>query len=289
MKVYVGGAEGYTNQVDRIRQGLIDLGCTITYCDSDADLIYVNNPPFSPLFKDTKAIKIFNVLDIPEHLFPFFNVEDLKNQLSQADAITSISEFTAYQVKTHLGLDSTVIYNPIKPVYTINDFDRSGNRFLYVGRANDNNKRFYLIKEVLRLLKIEESMLKVCGSENPRFGDYQAVVTDAELNLRYNESDFIFLPSKIEGIGLPAIEGAICGAVPICCSDNLTAKEFFPYIDFPNPDPESIANYISEEIKTGNIRRKLLKHTDELLEMFSQRNVAKRILDVYFNIKEQRG
>lgn len=286
MKIYVGGAEGYTCQVDRIRDGFTKLGHELTRYHWDADLIFINNPPFSDDLLDSKGVRIYNILDIPEHLFPFFDLGSLKCQLLKADAITSISNFTAKQVKTHLDLDSTVIYNPMKPVYELPaDQKKLRYDFLYVGRANDKNKRFYLVRDALNKLGIDDNNLAVCGNENPMYGDYQAVVSDTELNRLYNGAQFVMLPSRIEGIGLSSIEGAVCGVVPVCCSDNYTAKEFFPYIDFPNPDGESIANFIVEESQTGKIRAQLASHKDELLDKFSDFRVAQRILNVYNRIK----
>ncbi len=289
MKIYVGGAEGYTCQIDRIREGFTKLGHELTRYHWDADLIFINNPPFADNLLDSRGVKIYNVLDIPEHLFPFFDVTSLKNQLVNADAITSISLFTAKQVRTYLDLDSTVIYNPMKPVDELPaDKKELLYDFLYVGRANDRNKRFYLVKDALTALGVDQKNLAVCGNENPMFGDYQAVVTDFELNRLYNGAQFVMLPSKIEGIGLSAVEGAVCGVVPVCCSDNYTAQEFFPYIDFPNPDGESIARFIVEEAKTGKIRSQLSEHKHELIDKFSSIRVAERILGIYENIKRSK-
>ena len=48
------------------------------------------------------------------------------------------------------------------------------------------------------------------------------------------------MPSKAEGLGLPMIEGMICGSIPITCSDNFTAKEFSPKEFICDPNPDSI-------------------------------------------------
>ena len=75
---------------------------------------------------------------------------------------------------------------------------------------------------------MEKKNIKICGLQNPKFGNYLGIIKDQELNKLYNSSKYVLLPSASEGIGLPMIEGMICGAIPITCSDNLTAKEFSP-------------------------------------------------------------
>ena len=94
-----------------------------------------------------------------------------------------------------------------------------------MGRANDPIKRFNLIKDSVSKIKNGLEKIKVCGAENPNFGNYLGYVSDDELNNLYNSSQFLLLPSKAEGIGLPTIEAMICGTLPITCNDNETAKD----------------------------------------------------------------
>ena len=98
--------------------------------------------------------------------------------------------------------------------------------------------RFKNIELALSLL--ESNNIKICGMENPGFGNYLNIVSDDELNRLYNSSKYVLLPSKNEGIGLSMIEGMICGAIPITCSDNLTAKEFSPSDFICEPNSKSI-------------------------------------------------
>ena len=60
-----------------------------------------------------------------------------------------------------------------------------------------------------------------------------------------------------EGIGLPMIEGMICGAIPITCSDNLTAKEFLPPDFICEPNAQSIVNKLAELNKEYGVKREL--------------------------------
>lgn len=294
MLVHCIGAEGFTNQIDRIREGFSQLpNIQLTNRLPEADLIYVNNPWFDHFEKSLAikqgAKKIFNVLDIPEHLFPDYPLEKLQRQLSMADKVTCISNTVAKQIKKYCNIDATVIYNPCKDV-SFSYIKSHRYKYLYVGRANDRNKRFYLIEQAFYKLGLSPKDLAVCGSENPFFGDYLGVVSDEKLNDLYNSVDFVFLPSKFEGIGLSMIEGAICGAIPIVTNDNLTAKEFFPdgRYDEVDPTPESIAQFL-KKFTDSNFKNDFQEEIfsigqSDFKNRFNKRQVAKNILDVYHSL-----
>ena len=154
--------------------------------------------------------------------------------------------------------------------------------FLYVGRANDPVKRIKLVRD--SLLKIENGLkeIKICGSENPGFGNYMGVVSDEDLNKIYNESKYVLLPSKAEGIGLPMIEGMICGTIPITCSDNLTAKEFSPPDFICEPNTQSMVNKINELDKVYEEKRKIaLKFGKKYRVQFDKKNIAINIINIF--------
>ena len=88
-----------------------------------------------------------------------------------------------------------VIYNPIKDVY-FNNKIKKNNLFLFVGRANDPIKRIKLVHESISKIPGGLNNLKICGSENPGFGNYLGVVPDIDLNVLYNSSKFILYPPK---------------------------------------------------------------------------------------------
>ena len=124
--------------------------------------------------------------------------------------------------------------------------------------------------------------IKICGSENPGFGNYLGIISDAELNKLYNSSKFVLLPSKAEGIGLPMIEGMICGAIPITCSDNLTAKEFSSSEFICEPNAQSIVNKIEELDKEYENKRKIaIKMGEKYKIQFDKIGIAKNILNIF--------
>ena len=205
----------------------------------------------------------------------------VKNFFLKANMITAISFKVKNDIRKFYDKKIHVIYNPIKDVY----FDKNikkNNTFFYVGRATDPIKRFSLVKESLSKIQDGEKKIKICGTQNPNFGNYLGIVKDQELNKLYNSSKYVLLPSAAEGIGLPMIEGMICGAIPITCSDNLTAKEFSPEDFICKPDVQSVVNKITELDKEYNVKRDLaLKFGKKYKMQFDKKNIAKNIIDVF--------
>tara|TARA_Y100000590_G_scaffold468854_1_gene653499 strand:- start:2035 stop:2913 length:879 start_codon:yes stop_codon:yes gene_type:complete len=286
IKVSILGADGYTCQIPRIKEGIKNMGHILS--EENPDLIYANDPTGYKRAillnkKFPNSFLMLNFLDVPWHL-PNVNQQTkllVEHFLSKANIVTAIS----FKVKKDLGkfLDKKieVIYNPIKDVFHDKSIKKNNN-FLYVGRANDPVKRINLVRESLQKINGAEKEIKICGSENPGFGSYMGVIPDVDLNKLYNSSKFVLLPSKAEGIGLPMIEGMICGAIPITCSDNLTAKEFSPVEFICEPNSESIVKKIKELEKEYESNRKIaIKIGEKYKIQFSKKNVAKKIVDIF--------
>ena len=286
IRVSILGSDGYVCQIPRIKEGMEALGHVLS--DESPDLIYSNDPPGyeKALFlkkKYPKAFLILNFLDVPWHRPNIQKQTELlvKNFFLKANAVTTIS----FKVKKDIGKfynkNIYVIYNPIKDIY-LDKNAKKNNTFLYVGRASDPVKRFDLVKKSLLQIKDGEKNIKICGTQNPNFGNYLGIVKDQELNKLYNSSKYVLLPSAAEGIGLPMIEGMICGAIPITCSDNLTAKEFSPVDFICKPNAQSIVNKISELDKEYKNKRELaLKFGKKYKIQFDKKNIATNIINIF--------
>ena len=287
IKVSILGSDGYTCQIPRIKDGVMALGHVLT--KDNPDIIFSNDPrgydeALSIKEKYPSAYLILNFLDIPWHM-P--DIEKQTMMLTQkyfmkADVVTAIS----FKVKKDLGKfykkkEIQVIYNPIKDVH-YDEHIKKNNMFLYVGRANDPVKRIKLVHDSLLNINDEIRKVKICGSENPKFGNYLGVVKDEELNKLYNSSKYLCLPSKAEGIGLPMIEAMICGAIPITCNDNETAKEFSPIEFICDPKAESITKKIIDLEKDYNAKRELaLQFGKKYKIQFDKINIAKNIINIF--------
>ena len=282
MKISVFGMSPFSNL---IKEGFTKLGHEIS--DENPELIYANDPrgykeAIQIKKKNKEAPLIFNLLDIPWHM-PNIQQQTklLVNQfLNQADFVSVISLKVKKDLSQFFNKKIHVIYNPIKDVY----FDEKilkNNMFLFVGRANDPIKRFDLVRDTLIKIKDGIKKIKVCGAENPNFGNYLGYVSDEELNNLYNSTQFVLLPSKAEGIGLPMIESMICGALPITCSDNETAKEFLPRDFICAPDPKSILEHIKKlENEYANKRNLAFEFGKRYKEKFNKSSIAKNILNI---------
>ena len=282
MKISVFGMLPFSHL---IKEGLEKLGHEIS--NENPELVYANDPRgYREAIQVKKKYKniplILNILDIPWHM-PNIQQQTklLVNQfLIHADFVSTISLKVKKDLSQFLNKKIHVIYNPIKDVYYDENILKN-NMFLFVGRANDPIKRFNLVRNTLFKIKDGAKRIKICGAENPDFGNYLGYVSDKELNNLYNSTKFVLLPSKAEGIGLPMIESMICGALPVTCSDNETAKEFLPPDFICEPEPQSILEHIERLDKEYSVKRKLaFEFGKKYKEEFNKSSIAKNILNI---------
>ena len=268
-----------------IKEGFKKLGHEIS--NENPELIYANDPrgykeAIMVKTKYKNATLILNILDIPWHM-PNIQQQTklLVNEfLIRADFVSVISLKVKRDLSQFLNKKIHVVYNPIKDVYYDENILKN-NMFLYVGRANDPIKRFNLVRNTLFKIKDGAKKIKICGAENPDFGNYLGYVSDEELNNLYNSTQFVLLPSKAEGIGLPMIESMICGSLPITCSDNETAKEFLPPDFICEPKPQSILEHIERLDNEYSVKRKLaFKLGKKYKEKFNKSSIAENILNI---------
>jgi len=286
IKISIFGADGFTCQIPRLKEGLQALGHIIS--EESPDLIYSNDPRgyHQALLlkrKYPKAYLILNFLDVPWHMPDIEEQTKLlaKNYFLHADALTAISFKVKNDLKKFYNGEIYVIYNPIKDVY-LDEKIKKNNIFLYVGRAKDPIKRIQLAHDTLAKMPEGAKSIKICGTENPGFGNYLGVVSDKDLNYLYNSSKFVLLPSKAEGIGLSMIEGMICGCIPVTCSDNLTAKEFSPIEFICEPNPNAMVKKLEElNEKYIDQRKKALEFGKKYKIQFDKTTVAKNIIDIF--------
>ena len=287
LKIALFGFDSYVSQLPRYREAFKELGHELS--SDNPNLIYANDPTgyveaikLKNTFKN--ALLILHFLDVPWHFPNAYKQTVLlaENYLLKADIIAANSEKVKKDLSQFVPDKKIhVTYDVSKDVY-LDEKIKKNNMFLYVGRANDPIKRIKLVQESINKIPEAIKNIKICGTENPGFGNYLGMISDAELNKLYNSSKFVLLPSKAEGIGLPMIEGMICGAVPITCSDNLTAKEFSPSEFICEPNALSIVNKIEEIDKEYDNKRKIaIKMGEKYKIQFNKKNIAKNIINLF--------
>lgn len=295
MKIFCTGSVHWCSQLPRIEDGFRQLGHEITPHTHEADLLYSNDSPhYKQIVIDKLAGRIrgkiiFTVLDLPFHVGAEFDYEGLERELAFADAICTISEYVQWQVKTRLNRDTTVIYQPVKPI-TRFPTTGSNHRFLSVGRRFDPNKRSSLWTSALQILGVSPNQIALVGNEGG-WGDYQGVLDDERLNAIYNSVDFVMACGKIEGLSLCVPEAMAAGIIPVVCADLTTREELLPPTIFPEysevePTAPSIASFIARYLNNSEamaeMKKRLHKHyLDNWAEKTSGIGVARRILDVY--------
>jgi len=293
LKIALFGFDNYVSQLPRYREAFLDMGHELDF--NNPDIIYANDPTgYNSAIKlkdlNKKALLILHFLDIPWHLPNAYEQTKLlvNNYLQKADIIAANSEKVKKDLLEFLPNNKIdVTYDIAKDVY-LDKKIKKNNMFLYVGRANDPVKRINMVHEAVKKIPEALNSIKICGSENPGFGNYLGIVQDNDLNILYNSSRYVLLPSKAEGIGLPMIEGMICGTIPITCSDNLTAKEFSPSDFICEPDPQSIVNKIEELDKDYENKRKIaIKFGEKYKVQFNKKNITKNIINL-FNSKQNK-
>ena len=287
MRIKTFGYRGIGETLSKIEKGFESFGHEIV--EDNPDIVYCNNGLYDEALEflgekgietSNKKIKsIFNVLDVPTHVqhYPF---EKLGRQLFEgADTITTISETVCKQINSLFDLPvDKVIYQPTQNIYPMKvDEEYKEYKYLFVGRANDANKRFDVVKDTLIRSK-EEGKLLVVGTENPHFGKYVGPVDEKILNKIYNSVDYIWLPSDFEGIGLPAIEAILAEKIPLLNMKNPTSLEFLP--DFAErPYPEDYLDLINTiEANKDEVNKVVKQYRKRFLEIFDYKNVARNIL-----------
>lgn len=308
MRIATFGAKFFASQIERIEEGFIKLGHDLTY--DNPDLIYSNDPGgFDDAIKlknlNSGAKLLLNVLDLPPHYidgqkydisrYPNinnpnrdFDPEKIKEKLKYADKITCICAEVQWQLENWCLLNSEVIYNPIKNVSWLNlpeDRKIKNNlgqnyKYLYVGRANDINKRFDIIYETMKLLGDGPETLAVIGSENPGFGHYFGIQNDKVLNWFYNSVDYFFFPSAFKSIGLPALESIVTKTKTIVTNDDPTTQEFWSKIGISS-NPVEIAAKIKDLEWNRRNQEFVNTHSEIYKKKFSGEQIAKNIMEVY--------
>lgn len=295
MKINLHGATHWGSQLPRIEQGFIELGHQITPHSHEADLIYANNGPYDQILVDKWTDKIrgkiiLTLLDVPLHLGVGFDYDKTRAQLAQADVVTVISEYVQWQAKEYLGLDSHVIYNPMKPVGRDSMVEfASRKRFAHIGRRFDRNKNFNLGVAALQLLGYHRDDISLVGNETG-WGDYCGVLSDDNLNRVYNSVDFVLTLGTVEGLSLPTVEAMACGAIPVVHNRMTTRRELLPPDIFPeynavDPTPDSVARFISrytsDPAAMAEMKERLYTHYQtNWAHKLTGRAVAERIVEV---------
>ncbi len=303
MKIFTDGAMHFGGQLPRIQDGFRQLGHEITPYPHDASLIYSNDSAhYHQIVVDRAAGRlrgkvIFTCLDVPVHLGTSFDYEALGRDLRVADAICSISTYGQTQLREIYGLDSTIVYQPIKPVGKDSALKVDcPYRFASIGRRYDPNKNAAIWVAALEILGIARQEVALVGSE-AGWGDYLGVLRDDGLNHLYNSVDFVLALGTNEGLNLPVLESMACGVIPVIHRGLTTREELLPAALFPeylevDLTPQNVALFIAKYLQNSSLmedmKSRLYKHYQEKWShLLTPQGVASQILMCYENTRNQ--
>lgn len=229
----------------------------------------------------------------------YFYKKRLKQAVKYADHFIAVSQQTKQQCVERLGIeeDSITVTNlGFRDKFTPKPSVEKRNVIGYLG---DNRKR----KRVSRLLQdwnrsLEHKVswrdvsyktdsiyeLEICGTAGKE--DYGEVPNRGDVNLRgfieeseivewYNSISALFLPSEVEGFGLPILEATACGTPVFVYNDAEITEELEPFI-FRVKSVEEVEN------KLDNISKESLqKNADTVKDVFSWSKTLDQTKEVY--------
>lgn len=296
MKIKTFGYRKGVSPLDSLDRAFESLGHQIITdekgeCDVIFDLTGFPDEAIEYSKTHPQAIKIFNLLNADINNPNWGDGRNLKEQLLQADIVTTPSESTRKDILNRVGINSTVIYFPIKKIWKTNILKNID--FLYVGRIFNNEKRFDLVVKTVFELGHPTGRLLVVGPENPNLnsivGYYSGCVDDDKLNIVYNQSNILLCPCKHEG-SLAMLEAVLADCIPIVSTDNEWVYEFNMLELSCNPDVESMIAKINDVAQNY---QKYLRKLDELKPLIRARfeieHVAQRILNLYQMIHDSKS
>jgi glycosyltransferase involved in cell wall biosynthesis len=102
-------------------------------------------------------------------------------------------------------------------------------------------------------------------------------------------ADCFCFPSLYEGFGIPILE-AFCASLPCVVSDIAPHEEVAEdsALFFAPNDADGLSEKLSKLLSDDNLRQKMLINGKERLAMFSWQKTAKKMLEIFEKIKEQK-
>lgn len=283
-----GWQNGVLGQIQKINSGLEQIGCILT--DNNPDIVFKNEDRYDEALdfadkQEKRPFVILNVLDIQDN--PNWPADKVKEQLSQADVVTCISETVKKEIKGLWGIDAVNIGNPMNEVKYIPEIKKDID-FTIIGRNSDKNKRGYLFEQLLHFSKNKRTFCVVGPEPLPNIQvGWIGVVNDEKLNEIYNRSKFVICCSKREGLLLTIPEACAAGAIPIIAKDMSTAYEWGLDEFLVDPDVNSIQHKILElENNYFWFKQNCFYRAEEYKKKFSKKQVGKNIIDIYIKYKD---
>lgn len=279
-----------------------------------ADIYHFPNFIRPPLNKGKSVVTIYDMsfLRYPEY------AEDnnqrylsarIKRTVERADAIITISHFSADEIRTFLRVDTSRLFpihlgisqsfrepsaGAVKTVLARYNLDRP--YILTVGTLEPRKNLQFMVDVFDRLdafdgdlvlagmpgWKYEPLLERIRLSHRAKNIKWIQYVPDEDLPALYTGAKLFMLTSLYEGFGFPPLESMACGT-PVVCSagGSLTEVVGNATVLIDNFDADNWAERTMKAITDSDLRRSLIARGHEQVRKYTWENTARQTWDVY--------
>ncbi|MFN3587895.1 MAG: glycosyltransferase family 4 protein [Spirosomataceae bacterium] len=215
--------------------------------------------------------------------------------LQRARKVIFISEHVKKQVLKEISLDESklfVIPNPVSPSYksSFKSFNQQKPRILHIGTLERKNlvNTIHALKDFpcdLRIIgKLDSITISLLERNKIEYSNAHGL-SDEEIQREYELCDVVNFPSKLEGFGMPIIEGQAIGRMVI--TSNISPMKEVAGLGAILVNPFDI-----ESIRAGyNLIMKEIEHRERTIDLGIE-NVQKyqvdKIAEMYSSVLEEK-
>lgn len=263
--------------------------------------------PYFPRNKKTKVVLTIHDLNFLHKDYPDwkkeYKLQKLQKKVDRANAITTISQFTAEEIKTHLKISSEKYFEVIYNGNSLSDCENSAKSeivpntdYIFSLGIINPKKNF---KALVPLLSYNKDLKLVIAGINS--GSYVIEINDYAKELGYQDRviltgtitetekyhlyknclAFVF-PSLSEGFGLPVVEAMSFGK-PIFLSNLTSLPEIGGDLAYywENFEPSYMNDIFKKGIIDYNANTEKKQQLIERSKMFSWEMSAKKYVELY--------
>ena len=268
-----------------------------------SDLVYQNNISLNylwPLLIARRPLVITNQTPIDATIERSSLKRWLKIQTMRLATCTSCSQYLA----DTFPVPSRVVYNPLrKEIFHLKPDVERNRELIFVGRLSDSKGVDTLLRALSLLRKkgltpkltivgggAEEQKLKALSSELDLDGQasFLGPRQGPEVALLLNQHQIMVVPSRrkpAEALGIVAMEGIACGAVPIVSAQGGLPEAVGPCgITFECENPQALADALEKALTNPALLDQLRKPADDFLKAFRGETIVHQYLEIFASV-----